>query len=188
MRIFSKATALSTLATLSALAFPATGLAQDAEEFIRYFRQNGPVEYTDFATSSPLRQTDFDMRQYVSHPCFDIVGHEREYCQDMFGQYWDLRALLEDGTLERMLIEHGFLGPVETSVIDTAQEEAASSDDDEQEEDPVSPWEMRRDRAERIWAICNGRTDDWRMRAQCFQRNQRLVEHGDMPIDENTVR
>lgn len=188
MRILSTTTAFAAFATLSTLAFPASGLAQDTDEFLRYFRQPGRVEFTDFMTTNPSRRTDFDMRQYVSHPCFDIVGHEREYCEEMFGEYADLRMLLENGTLERLLIEQGLLGPTEATLIDTAQEQVDETGNDDAEPEPLSPWEIRRDRAERIWAICNERTDDWRMRAQCFQRNQRLVEHGDMPIDESTVR
>jgi|GEM_PF-5507774 len=62
--------------------------------------------FMDVVTSDTGLRTAFDVRQFRSHPCYEAIGNELDYCTDLFGITSDFHSMIQDNTMAKLLVEY----------------------------------------------------------------------------------
>ena len=147
--------------------------------FIRTFMRVGALNSTVYDNETIATAT-FDFDAYVNHPCFKISGTvEREECRIQFGTLGNLRSVLSNGTLVRLLATHELafdavkLGRLVASLqTDVLGESDEGSVDASGAVSVGSRADLTR-KSERIWRECNRMETAGHAIRACYQEMTR---------------
>lgn len=152
-----------------------------ATRLLQAFVLGAPNDLKDL--NSPLSGAHFDIAAYKAHPCYDIVGNEREMCEEQYGLRESMRSLLERGVVTSYLKQRGLL----TVNIEPAQNIVLS-----QTSRPTtgtftySPHQqMMTERGKRLWSVCRNRAGSWSDAQYCYARNVRLLSRFNVVVEGN---
>ncbi len=156
------------------------------------------AESTIVSDADSLEDAEFDLREYVSHPCYNQVGIEHFECAELFGPYTDLRGMLVSGELTDLISEH--LDPIYDvtflmQAIERERERIQDMQNWEREADTIFDGYFRNTREQRaavLWEYCKELTDgDARgfpnTAGQCFQDNFSLIERLQEPLTRENI-
>jgi hypothetical protein len=102
---------LSTAGVAIAMLMPSMGFTADAS-IDASATQDASVHTSDFlgtflqGNNMNGQNTVFDVRAFRSHPCYNAIGGEIDYCLTLLGVTGDFESMIEDSSINRMIVEH----------------------------------------------------------------------------------